>query len=62
MKVLEFLLCMQWGNDLACLCGGSSSNPGSSQPWHRLQLQLEFAPWPRSFHMPQVWLKNKINK
>ena len=24
------------------------------QLWHRLQLQLEFDPWTRNFHTPQV--------
>ena len=31
-----------------------------SQLWHRLQLRLRSDPWPRTFHMPQVWPKKFI--
>ena len=27
--------------------------------WHRSQLQLRFNPWPRNFHMLQVWPKGR---
>ena len=56
----------QWGGDLACLCGGTSSIPGPAQwvkdlalLWHRSQLQLRFSTWPRNFHMLWVWQKKK---
>ena len=32
------------------------------QLWCRLQLRLGFSPWPRNFHMPQVWLKKPERK
>ena len=59
---------VQWVNDLACLCGGASLIPGPvqwvkdlalPQLWHRLQLSLEFNPWPRNFHMLWMQLKKK---
>ena len=37
-----------WGKDIALL-----------QLWHRLQLWLGFDPWPRKFHMPQAWPKER---
>ena len=41
---------VQWVKALALL-----------QLWHRLQLQLTFDPWPRNFHILQVWpTKKKI--
>ena len=57
---------VQWVNDLACLCGGTGSIPGLAQwvkdpvllqLWHSFQLWLGFDPWPRYFHMLQVWVK-----
>ena len=32
------------------------------QLWHRSQLWLRFDPWPRNFHVPQVWLGKKKKK
>ena len=32
------------------------------QLWDRLQLWLGLYPWPRNFHMPRVWSKQKQNK
>ena len=43
---LEVPTVVQWVKDLVLL-----------QLWHRLQLQLEFDPWPGNFHMLQVWPK-----
>ena len=53
-----------------CLCEDEVSIPGLDQwDWiwhcHKLwcmsQMQLQFYPWPRNFHMPQVWpQKEKI--
>ena len=52
----------QWVNDLACLCGGTTSIPSPPQ-WVKdpalLQIQLSFSPWPGNFHMPWVWQKTK---
>ena len=47
---------VQWANDLACHCGGTSpaqwvKDPALQQLWHRLQSD----PWPGNFHMLQVW-------
>ena len=62
---------VQWVNDLACLCGGTSSIPGSAQRvkepvllqlWYRSQLWLGFSPWPRNFHMPPVQTKKEKKK
>ena len=61
----------QWVNDLACLCGGTGSNPSPAQwvkhlallqVWCRLHLWLRFDPWRRNFHMLQGWLKKKKRK
>ena len=58
----------QWVNDLACLHGGTGSIPSPAQRvkdpallqmWHRLQLWLQFDPWPGNFHVLQVQLKKK---
>ena len=43
----------QWVNDLARLCGGTSSIPGPVdlallQLWYRSQLWLRFDPWSRA--------------
>ena len=64
----EFLL---WSNGLTiwhCLCNSVASIPGPVQ-WVedqgllqlrcKLKLRLGFDPWPRNFHMPWVWPKNK---
>ena len=44
-------------SSLGC-CRGVGSIPGPAR-WGKdpvlLQLQLRFNPWPRNFHMPQVW-------
>ena len=60
-----------WFNYLACLCGGACSipspvgwvkDPALLQLWHRSQLWFRFDPWPRNFHMPQLWQKKKKKK
>ena len=61
----------EWVNDLACLCGGASSNPSPVQCvkdpallqlWCRSQLQLRFHPCPRNFHTLLVQPKRKKKK
>ena len=36
--------------------------PYDRQLWHRLQLMVGFDPWPRNFHMLQVWPKKEKNR
>ena len=47
---MEFPLCHSWVKDLDV-----------PQLWRRSHLGLEFVPWPRNIHMPQIWLKKKKN-
>ena len=61
----------QWGNDLACLCGGDGWIP-SPEEWIkdlvllqrqlRSQHQLRFDPCPRDFYMLQGRLKKNQRK
>ena len=69
--LLEFLLCYIELSIQCCLHEGLGLIPSPGQCvkdqelpqlWHKLQLWLEFSPWPGNFHMPHATAEKENKK